>query len=137
MSVSIHQDSPTSSDIRVQVQLEAYTASADFVPPAEPQGFAATNATASNITLAWDEATDTAYYLLERKISSDAAFRTVKEDIPGTFDGWVDDDDIEDDTEYIYRLTAVSLGGRSDCIESNAIRTEVDVTPILVSFLSF
>ena len=136
LAVSIHQDSVTSSDIRFQAQLEAYMASLDFGIPANPTGFMAANATIGSVILEWDSAPDAHYYILERKLSSDVAFTVVAPDIPGSFSGFTDEQDIEDDTEYIYRLTAFSLGGRSDCVEAEPITTPKDVTPILVSFIA-
>jgi hypothetical protein len=132
LAVSLHQDSSSSSDIRLQVQLEAYTASAGFVPPAMPVSFMAGNATTESIILEWEEADDTNFYVLERKLSSDVAYSVLADNIPGTFSGYLDERDLEDGMEYIYRLTATSLGGTSDCVESNLIMTEADETPILV-----
>ena len=138
LAVSIHQDNPTSSDMRFQAQLEAYTASPDFPPPADPTGFNATNGTISSITLEWDAADGVDYYLLERmKTAEDIVFTAIREDIPGDFSMYVDENDVEDGVEYMYRLTAVSLGGRSECVESAPFTTPEDDTPIQVSPLVF
>jgi PKD repeat protein len=113
LAVSIHQENSASSDIRMDAELIAWNDSPDpGTAPAVPSGVAIGSATETQLTLNWTPQSDAKLFRIERKISSDVAWKVVEPEFPGSFSSYVDAA-VASGTSYDYRISAVNLHGRS------------------------
>lgn len=113
LAVSLHQENNASSDIRMDAELIAWNDSPDAgAGPAIPSGVAVGGATETQLTLSWTPQADAKLFRIERKRSSDVAWKVVEPEFPGRFSSYVDTA-VTTGTSYDYRLSAVNLHGHS------------------------
>lgn len=132
VAVSLHQENSGSSDIRLDLELFAWNASPDGGDaPVQPIGLALGNATTSQIELTWDAQSDAKFFRIERQQPGDVAWEVVEAEYPGIFTKYVDTD-VEDDTTYSYRMSAVNIHGRSLCSDAATGSTEASLLDVIV-----
>jgi|GEM_PF-445210 len=112
IAVSVHQDSATSSDIRMNCEVIAFSKPSAGAAAATPTGLASGTTTESSIPLTWTAQTDAKQFQLERKRSGDNAWEVLRYDLPGTFTSFTDTL-LSAATQYSYRLMALNVFGQS------------------------
>ncbi|MFZ4764288.1 MAG: PKD domain-containing protein, partial [Roseimicrobium sp.] len=112
LAISVHQDSNTSSDIRMNCELIAYNRPSAGSAPVTPVNFAAGATTETTISLTWTAQTDAKQFQLERKRIGDIAWEVLRFDLPGSFTGFTDTL-LTAATQYSYRLKSLNVFGQS------------------------
>lgn len=112
IAVSVHQDSNTSSDTRMNCEVIAYLRPGAGTAPVIPAGLAAGTTTEVTVPLTWTAQPGVKTYQLERKRGGDNASEVLRYDLPGDFVSYTDKN-LTASTQYSYRLKATNVYGAS------------------------
>eukprot|EP00934_Nitzschia_sp_Nitz4_P002920 Nitzschia sp. Nitz4//NODE_444_length_18484_cov_71.934560//28//5304//NITZ4_additional_000056-RA//-1//CDS//3329531893//2910//frame0 len=132
LAVSMHQDEPTSSDIRLDCKLTVIhsSLSQQGSAPTTPSFANATALSYTEAEISWEALEHAQVIQVERQMEGDVAWEVVSYDLPGVFTSYTDAS--VSGGVYNYRIIAFNIFGRSSY--SDAISVEIPVSAIPTIF---